>query len=102
MTDTLLIDDDGIYDPRQLNDRFVLGMQGSIAEYELGFMRQRARHAFAAKIQRGPVRWEVPVGFVRTPDDRIEKIADRQVQQAVVGGFGKFRDLGPARQTMLW
>jgi DNA invertase Pin-like site-specific DNA recombinase len=102
LTDTLLIDDDGIYDPRQLNDRLVLGMKGSIAEYELALMRQRARSAFEAKIQRGHVMWEVPVGFVRTPDSRIEKIADRQVQHAVAGVFGKFRELGSARQTMLW
>ena len=102
LTETLLIDDDGIYDPRQLNDRLVLGMKGSMAEYELGLMRQRARQAFEAKIQRGHVMWEVPVGFVRTPDDRMEKIADRQVQQAVAGVFQKFRELGSARQTMLW
>jgi DNA invertase Pin-like site-specific DNA recombinase len=48
LTETLLIDDDGIYDPRQLNDRLVLGMKGSMAEYELGLMRQRARQAFEA------------------------------------------------------
>jgi DNA invertase Pin-like site-specific DNA recombinase len=102
LTETLLIDDDGIYDPRQLNDRLVLGMKGSMAEYELGLMRQRARQAFEAKIQRGHVMWEVPVGFVRTPDDRMEKIADRQVQHAVAGVFEKFRELGSARQTMLW
>ena len=102
LTETLLIDDDGIYDPRQLNDRLVLGMKGSMAEYELGLMRQRARQAFEDKIQRGHVMWEVPVGFVRTNDDRIEKIADRQVQHAVAGVFQKFRELGSARQTMLW
>jgi DNA invertase Pin-like site-specific DNA recombinase len=102
LTETLLIDDDGIYDPRQLNDRLVLGMKGSRAEYELGLMRQRARQAFEAKIQRGHVMWEVPVGFVRTSDDRIEKIADRQVQHAVAGVFQKFRELSSARQTMLW
>jgi len=102
LTETLLIDDDGIYDPRQLNDRLVLGMKGSMAEYELGLMRQRARQAFEAKIQRGHVMWEVPVGFVRTSDDRIEKSADRQVQHAVAGVFRKFRELGSARQTMLW
>ena len=102
LTETLLIDDDGIYDPRQLNDRLVLGMKGSMAEYELGLMRQRARQAFEAKIQRGHVMWEVPVGFVRTRDDRIEKHADRHVQHAVAGVFQKFRELGSARQTMLW
>ena len=69
-----------------------LGMKGSMAEYELGLMRQRARQAFEAKIQRGHVMWEVPVGFVRTRDDRIEKHADRHVQHAIAGVFQKFRE----------
>src|SRR5262245_25259053 len=77
-------------------------MQGSMAEYELGLMRQRARPACEAKIQRGHVLWEVPVGFVRTRDDRMAKSADRQGQHAVAGVFQKFRDLGSARQTRLW
>ena len=102
LPETLLIDDDGIYHPRQLNDGLVLGMKGSMAEYELGLMRQRARQAFEAKIQRGHVMWAVPVGFIRTRDDRLEKIADRPVQHAVAGVFEKFRELGSARQTMLW
>jgi len=64
-------------------------------------MRQRARHACEATIQRGPGMWEVPVGFVRTQADRREKIADRQGQPAVAGVLQKFRELGSARQTML-
>jgi len=102
LTETLLMDDAGVYDPRQLNDRLVLGMKGSMAEYELGLMRQRAREAFEQKIRRGCVMWEVPVGFVRTADHRLENIADRQVQQALDGVFKKFHELGSARQTMLW
>jgi len=102
LTETLLMDDDGVYDPRQLNDRLVLGMKGSMAEYELGLLRQRAREAFEQNIRRGCVMWEVPVGFVRTEDHRLAKIADRQVQQALDGVFKKFHELGSARQTMLW
>src|SRR5215468_2295061 len=83
-------------------EHLVLGMKGSMAEYELGLMRQRARQAFEAKIQCGHVMWEVPVGFIRTRDDRIEKSTDRQVQHAIAGVFQKFRELGRARQTMLW
>src|SRR5215472_5519638 len=45
LTETLLVDNDGIYDPRQLNDRLVLGMKGSMAEFELGLLRQHAREA---------------------------------------------------------
>lgn len=102
LTETVLMDDDGVYDPRQLNDRLLLGMKGTLAAYELGLLRQRARAAFEQKIRRGHVMWEVPVGFVRTDDDRIEKSADRQVQHAVCGVFKKFRELGSARQTTLW
>jgi DNA invertase Pin-like site-specific DNA recombinase len=102
LTETLLMDDAGVYDPRQLNDRLVLGMKGSMAEYELGLWRQRARAAFEQNIRRGHVMWEVPVGCVRTEDQRLEKIADRQVQQALDGVCKKFRELGSARQTMLW
>ena len=76
-------------------------MKGSMAAYALGCMRQRARQAFEANIQRGHVMWEVPVGFGRTSDDRSEKSADRPVQHAVAGVFQTFRELGSARQTML-
>lgn len=102
LTDTLFIDDDGISDPRQLNDRLVLGMKGSMAEYELGLMRQRARQAFEDKIRRGHGMWEVPVGLVRTDDNRIDKSSDLPVQQAIHGVFQKFRELGSARQTTWW
>ena len=102
LTDTLLVDDDGIYDPRQVNDRLLLGLKGSMAEFELGLLRQRAREAFEQKAKRGCAMWELPVGFVRTEDFRVEKTADRQMQQAIEDMFTKFRELGSARQTMLW
>ena len=102
LTDTLLIDDHGVYDPKQVNDRLVLGLQGTMSEFELSLLRQRARVAFEQKVQRGHVLWEVPVGFVRTEEDRVEMTPDQQVRQAVAGVFGKFRELGSARQTALW
>ena len=102
LTETLIIDGDGIYDPRELNDRLLLGLKGTMSEFELGLLRQRARQAFEQKIARGHALWVLPVGFVRTQDDRIEKIADRQVQEAIEGVFRKFRELGSARQTTLW
>jgi DNA invertase Pin-like site-specific DNA recombinase len=102
MTNTVIIDDHGVYDPKQINDRLVLGLQGTMSEFELSLFRQRARQAFEQKAQRGHAMWEVPVGFVRTEDDRCEQIPDRQVQQAVAGVFRKFHELGSARQTTLW
>src|SRR5262249_11015661 len=102
LTETLLIDSDGVYDPRQLNDRLVLGLKGSMAEFELGLLRQRAREAFEQKVGRGFALWEVPVGFIRTEEGRIEKTPDRQVQQAVATVFQKFQQLGSARQATIW
>jgi DNA invertase Pin-like site-specific DNA recombinase len=77
LAETLLVDSDGIYDPRLLNDRLLLGLKGSIAEFELGLFRQRAREAFEQKVKRGFALWEAPVGFLRTEEGRIEKTPDR-------------------------
>ena len=81
---------------------YVACYKGSLAEFELGLLRQRARAAFEQKVGRGHILWEPPVGFVRTEDHRVEKIADRQVHEALTGLFRKFRKLGSARQTTLW
>ena len=102
MTETLIIDVESVYEPRELNDRLLLGLKGSMAEFELGLLRQRAREAFEQKVRRGHAMWELPVGLIRNDDDRVEKIPDRQVQQAIVGVFRKFRELGSARQTKIW
>lgn len=102
MTETLLIDDDGVYDPRLINDRLLLGLKGTMSEFELSLFRQRAREAFEQKIQRGHALWELPVGYIRTEDNRVQKSPDLQVQQAIDMVFQKFHELGSARQTMLY
>jgi DNA invertase Pin-like site-specific DNA recombinase len=102
LTGTLVIDDDGVYDPRQLNDRLVLGLKGNLAEFELGLLRQRAQDALRQMIARGEVLWEAPVGYVRAEGNRMEMVPDRQVQQAIRGVFARFRALGSARQVLLW
>ena len=102
MAETLIVDGDGVYDPRELNDRLLLGLKGTMSEFELNLFRQRAREAFEQKVRRGHALWELPVGLVRNEDDRVEKIADRQVQEAIAAVFARFRQLGSARQTMLW
>ena len=102
LTGTLIVDADGVYEPRQLNDRLLLGLKGTMSEFELGLFRQRARVAFEMKVKRGHAMWEMPVGLVRNEDDRVEKSADRQVQSAIEGVFRKFRELASARQVTLW
>lgn len=102
VTSTLVVDTDGIYDPRILNDRLVLGLKGTMSEFELGLMRQRAQEAMRQKIHRGEVLCHPAVGYIRTDDNRMEMTPDRQVQEALRGLFAKFVELGSARQVMLW
>jgi DNA invertase Pin-like site-specific DNA recombinase len=104
LTDTLVIDDDGIYDPQMINDRLLLGLKGTMSEFELSLFRQRAREAIRQMVERGEVITRVPVGYVRTEGNAhgCEKTPDRQVQEAIHGVFAKFRELGSARQVLLW
>lgn len=102
LTDTLVIDHDGVYDPTRLNDRLLLGLKGTMSEFELSLMRQRAQEALLQKIQRGEVLWRAPIGYSRTEDNRMEMVPDRQVQDAVAGVFRKFAELGSVRQVLLW
>jgi len=102
VAETLVIDHDGVYDPRLLNDRLLLGLKGTMSEFELGLLRQRAKEAFLRKVKRGVVMTRVSAGYVRTQDDRMEMNPDRRVQQAVSGLFDAFRRLGSARQVLLY
>jgi DNA invertase Pin-like site-specific DNA recombinase len=103
LLNTLIIDTEGIYDPRQLNDRLLLGLKGTISEAELGWLRQRAQAGLLAKAHRGELVLGLPVGYVRTPGDRVvEKDPDQRVQQAIALVFERFAALGSARQVLLW
>jgi len=102
MAGTLVIDHDGIYDPSLLNDRLLLGLKGTMSEFEISLLRQRAMEAHKQKVRRGLVLTQVPIGYVRTEDDGIEKTPDRQIQEAIAGIFRKFRELGSVRQVLLW
>ncbi|MBI4624012.1 MAG: recombinase family protein [Verrucomicrobia bacterium] len=102
MTDTLVIDYDGIYDARLLNDRLLLGLKGTMSEFELGLLRQRAQEALRRKIARGEVLHVPPVGYERTEDNRLELTPDLQIQQAIKSVFARFREMGSARQVLLW
>ena len=94
MVDTLLIDHEAIYDPRRPNDRLLLGIKGSISEYEIDLLRQRSLEAHWAKARRGELVIQAPVGFLKTHDRRLEKDPDRRVQHAVELVFTKFFELG--------
>ena len=99
--DTLIIDHDGVYDPKHSNDRLLLGMKGTISEMELTVLRQRSEQALKQKAARGELFATVAVGYV-TADDRLEKDPDARVQNAIGMVFQRFRELGSVRQVLLW
>lgn len=101
-TETLVVDAEGIYDPRLLNDRLLLGLKGTMSEFELGILRQRAQAAYRQKVLRGEVLTRVPIGYVRSGSTGIELTPDREVQASIRGVFAQFERLGTLRQVLLW
>jgi DNA invertase Pin-like site-specific DNA recombinase len=97
----LVIEPDGIYDPRLINDRLLLGLKGIMNEFELTLMRQRSLAAIWQKARRGEFQCRVPIGFCWTEDGRMELDPDRRVQQAVRRVFEKFAELGSVQQVFL-
>jgi hypothetical protein len=85
---------------------FVEAMDGNqvpgTEKRKISLLRQRAMEARRQKVDRGLVLTQVPVGYVRTENEGIEKTPDRQVQEAIAGIFRKFRELGSVRQVLLW
>jgi DNA invertase Pin-like site-specific DNA recombinase len=102
VVDTVLIDLEAVYCPRLSNDRLLLGLKGSLNEYELDLLRQRSVEARRAKAQRGELLVAAPVGFLKTDAPHFEKDPDRRIQEAVALVFEKFGDLGTVRQTLSW
>jgi DNA invertase Pin-like site-specific DNA recombinase len=102
VVDTVLIDLEAVYCPRLSNDRLLLGLKGSLNEYELDLLRQRSVEARRAKAQRGELLVAAPVGFLKTDAPHFEKDPDRRIQEAVALVFQKFSELGTVRQTLSW
>ena len=98
----LLIDAEALYDPRLTNDRLLLGMKGTISEMEVATFRERAHAALLQKAQRGALVRRVAIGYVKGPDDRMEKDPDARVRVTIDLIFRKFAELGSVRQVYFW
>jgi excisionase family DNA binding protein len=100
--DCLIIDEDGAYDPKLVNDRLLLGMKGTFSELELSILRQRSQEALRLKAARGDLHTTVAVGYVRSADDRLELDPDKRVREAIHSAFRKFAEFGSVRQVTMW
>jgi DNA invertase Pin-like site-specific DNA recombinase len=79
IVDTLLIDQEAIYSPRQSNDRLLLGLKGTLSEYELELLRQRAQEARTQKARRGEFVSNIPIGFIKSEERVLEKDPDERI-----------------------
>jgi DNA invertase Pin-like site-specific DNA recombinase len=93
---TLLADQDGIYDPRDTNDRLLLGLKGTISEFELVTMRNRLEGGRLNKAQRGELFHQVPTGYVKLSAERVEMDPDEQVREVICLIFDKYDEIGTA------
>jgi DNA invertase Pin-like site-specific DNA recombinase len=96
ITETLLIDADGVYDPGDINDRMLLGLKSTMGEVELHVMAQRLHAAKKAAAARGELRTPLPVGFVHDEADEVVLDPDAEVQAAIGDLFAAFAACGSA------
>ena len=96
LTDTLILDEDGLYDPAHFNDRLLLGLKGTMSEAELHVLRARLIGGQRAKASRGELEMKLPVGLVYDAARRVVLDPDLSVQQAVSTFFATFRRTGSA------
>ena len=98
---TVIVDEDGIYEPRHPNDRLLLGMKGTMSELELSLLRARSMEALKQKAQRGELFFTVAVGYVKVGRDKIEKDPDLRVREAIGLVFARFAEMQSVRQVFL-
>lgn len=96
-----VIDSDGVHDPALPNDRLLLGLKGTMSEFELSLIRKRLVDAAVAKARRGELRIGVPVGYVWSRDEGLMMDPDRRIQDAIRTVFRLFERLGSATQVLL-
>src|SRR5690348_3956649 len=98
---TIIVDEDGIYEPRHPNDRLLLGMKGTMSELELSLLRARSMEALKQKARRGELFFTVAVGYIKVGRDKIEMDPDLRVREAIGLVFARFAEMQSIRQVFL-
>lgn len=96
LTDTLIPDEDGVYEPSHFNDRLLLGLKGTMSEAELHVLRARLQGGILNKARRGELQCPLPVGFVCNANSEPVLDPDKQVQETIRFFFDTFRRTGSA------
>jgi DNA invertase Pin-like site-specific DNA recombinase len=100
LTGTLILDEDGVYDPATFNDRLLLGLKGTMSEAELHILRARLRGGILNKARRGALQVPLPIGLAYREDGRVVLDPDQQIQQALRIFFDTFQRTGSASATV--
>ena len=98
--DTLIADADGIYNPRDFNDRLLLGLKGTLSEAELHSIRLRLDAGRLSKAWRGELVQHLPSGLVRDLDGAVQFESDQNIQDRIRSVFTKFQELGSAQKVL--
>lgn len=96
LTGTLILDEEGVYDPAHFNDRLLLGLKGTMSEAELHIIRSRLQGGMRAKARRGELKLRLPIGFVHDLHNRIVLDPNSRIQESVRLLFDVFRRVGTA------
>jgi DNA invertase Pin-like site-specific DNA recombinase len=98
LSDTLILDEDGVYDPAHFNDRLLLGLKGTMSEAELYVLRARLRGGILSKARRGELETPLPIGFGYDAAGRVVLDPDTQLQETIRAFFRTFRRTAQRRR----
>jgi len=96
LTDTLIVDADGIYDLRRFNDRLLLGLKGTMSEAELHILAGRLQESRRAAARRGELRLSLPVGYVHDDEGQVVMDPNEEIRDALSDAFAAFEATGSA------
>jgi len=100
LADTLILDEDGVYDPASFNDRLLLGLKGTMSEAELHVLKARLRGGILNKVRRGEYRCPLPTGFVYDEAGNVALDPDTQIRETIAYFFETFSRVGSASQMV--